>query len=65
VKLLLRQPDNGKVPFFLDYNLIFHNSCVCTTLFAFGFDVSIMDSKIVHPRVHVGAPRIMRGKGSM
>jgi hypothetical protein len=27
-----------------------------------GFDVSIMDSNIVHPWVHVDVPRIMKGK---
>lgn len=35
MKLLLQQPDNGKVPLFLDYNLIFYNSCVCTIMFAY------------------------------
>ncbi len=28
-----------------------------------GFDVSIMDSKIVHPWVHVGVLKIVKGKG--
>jgi hypothetical protein len=28
-----------------------------------GFDVFVMDSKIVHPWVHADMPRIMKGKG--